>query len=182
MVVGDWVKARKAGVWQIYRILQGQWEMRYSLSSPRARSMRTTVFVRRLVNAEWQRAFSAECCDQSFIQPLSREEKKQLDEVLKDQRLRESFQRYSPKPIDLIVNLPMGVPDRRELDVFCKNTLSPAMDPGIAMDDVLKMLDEANLARFVSQYPITATLQMVCRDHEVRNGEFVLRSCKVLGG
>jgi len=48
------------------------------------------------------------------------------------------------------------------------------------MDDVLKTLDAAHLTQFLQKYPIRATLQMVCRDHEVRDAEFVLRDCRVI--
>lgn len=48
------------------------------------------------------------------------------------------------------------------------------------MEEVLRLLEAADLARFTRKYPINATLQMVCRDHEVRDGEFILRDCRVL--
>lgn len=180
MVLGEWVKAYRQGIWQIHRILHTPSEMRYSLSSPRVTSSGITVFVRRFVDAKWRPAFTTECCDQSFVKPLSSEERTQLDDLLQDQRLRESFERYAPEPVDLIVNLRFGLSDRQRLDAFCAHTLSASIASGMVMDDVLQMLEAAGLARFVSQNPTTATLQMVCLDHEMRDGEFVLRTCRVL--
>ena len=54
--------------------------------------------------------------------------------------------------------------------------------PCKSMEDILHMLHEANLERYIGKFPINSTLQMVCRDHEFRDGEFVLRACRVLPG
>jgi hypothetical protein len=94
--------------------------------------------------------------------------------------LRVSFEGYNPEPMQLIVNLTMGIPDRTRLESFCINTLSPAMAAGVSMENVLTLLEAADLTQFLQKYPIRATLQMICRDHEVRDGEFVLRDCRVL--
>jgi hypothetical protein len=54
------------------------------------------------------------------------------------------------------------------------------MITGISMERVLTLLEAADLTQFLQKYPIRATLQMVCRDHEIRDGEFVFRDCRVL--
>jgi hypothetical protein len=66
------------------------------------------------------------------------------------------------------------------VSTYYSGTLLPAMIAGVSMEDVLALLEAADLTQFLQKYPIRATLQMICRDHEVRNGEFVLRDCRVL--
>jgi len=181
MAPGDWVNTYYSGIWQIYRLLPITHEMRFSLSERRRKSRRVIVFARRIVNAKWHRAFKTASCGQSLVTPLSADDRRRLDRLLQDDDgLRVAFERYKPKPIPLIVNLSMGIPDRTRLESFCAHTLSPAMASGVSMDDVLEMLDAANLTQFLQKYPIRATLQMVCRDHDVRDAEFVLRDCRVL--
>ena len=181
MAPGDWVNTYYFGIWQVYRVLPIKYEMRFALSDRRQRSKRVLVFSRRLVNARWQRAFRTACCELGLVTPLSPDDRSRLDRLLeKDQGLRTAFDHYSPKPVPLIVNLSMGIPDRSELEAFCETTLRPAMAAGLFMEDVLPLLDAADLTQFLQKYPIRATLQMVSREHEVRDDEFVLRDPRVL--
>jgi hypothetical protein len=139
------------------------------------------VFFRRVVNAKWHRAFKTACCEQSLVEPLSPVVRARLDRLLqRDEKLRVAFELYEPDTPPLVVNLTMGIPDRARLEAFSRDVLAPAMTPGVSMEDVLRMLDAAGLTQFLQKYPIRATLQIVCRDHEVRDGEFVLRDCRVL--
>jgi hypothetical protein len=155
--------------------------MRFSLSARPQESKRVLVFARRIVNARWRRSFSTASCEVSLVSPLSAKDTAKLERLLReDEKLRLAFEAYAPEPVDLVVNLSMGVPDRSVLEDFCRKTLAPAMASGVQMDEVLRLLDEANLSQFLQKYPIRATLQLVCPDHEVRDGEFVLRACRVL--
>jgi hypothetical protein len=182
-VAGQWVNAPWQGVWQIIRVLPIANEMRFSLSENREKSRRVIVFLRRLVNAKWQKSFATRCCEQSLVRLLSSSDQTRLDCMLReDETLRNAFERYTPKPLDLVVNLSLGIPDPSDLQAFCETTLAPAMSEGISMDEALELLRSADLAQYVYKYPIKATLQMVCRDHETRDGEFVLRECRVLSG
>jgi hypothetical protein len=181
MAPGDWVNTCYSGIWQVYRILPIKHEMRFTLSDHRQKPSRVIVFSRRIVNAKWQRAFKTACCELGLVRPISPDDRNRLDRMLaKANGLRTAFDRYSPKPVPLIVNLSMGIPDRNELEKFCDTTLSPAMTAGLTMEDVLQLLDAADLTRFLQTYPIRATLQMVSRDHEMRDDEFVLRDHRVL--
>lgn len=181
IAVGDWIRTHEPGIWQVLRILRVSHELRYSLSEPRRKSKRVIVFSRRIVNAKWCRSFSTACCEQSLCSPLSPDDRQRLDVLLKeDTELRRAFDLYIPEPIPLIVNVSLGIPDPRQLEAFCLGELAPAMATGVTMDQVLSLMEAAGLTQFQQKYPIRATLQMVCRDHELRDGEFVLRDCRVL--
>jgi len=181
MAPGDWVNTYYSGIWQVCRILPINHEMRFSHSERRKRSKRVIVFARRIVNAKWRRAFKTACCEQSLVTPLSPDDRTRLDCLFHDnEELRVAFDHYVPEPVHLVVNLSMGIPDSSRLEAFCADTLAPAMASGVSMEDVLILLEAANLTQFLQKYPIRATLQMVCRDHEVRDGEVILRDCRVL--
>ena len=181
MKIGDWVTSYTPGIWRVYRVLSIDREMRFSLSERRMKSRRVVVFSTRLVDAKWRRAFKTESCEQTLIHSLSGDDEKQLMQMLKEEpQLLKEFERYAPEPIDLIVNLSMRVPEFVTLEDFCRRALTPAMTSGMSMEDVLQLLQKANLDRCVGKFPINATLQMVCHDHEMREGEFILRACRSL--
>src|SRR5437868_546307 len=72
VVPGQWVNAHLwQGAWQVTRVLPIATEMRFSLSESRPKSKRVIVFLRRLVNAKWQKSFATQCCEQSLVTPLS---------------------------------------------------------------------------------------------------------------
>jgi hypothetical protein len=181
MVPGDWVNLFSPGIWQVYRVLPIGYEMRFSLSERRRKSRRVIVFARRLVNADWRRSFKTGSCEQSLVHPLSAADDRRLKRVLRDDpELAAAFECYAPRPQGLIVNLTMRVPQVARLKFFCDQTLLPQIGAGLSVDEILKLLEESDLASFIGQFPINATLQLGCRDHEVRKGEFIMRDCRVL--
>jgi len=181
MIPGDWVHLFSPGIWQVYRVLPIGREMRFSLSDRRRKLHREVVFARRLVNADWRRSFKTSCCEQSLVRPLSPADQKRLQRLLRDDvELRAGFERYAPRPLPLIVNLSMRVPNVDRLKSFCDQTLAPQIGSGMNMEEILKLLDQSALASYIDQFPINATLQLLCRDHEVRDGEFIMRDCRVL--
>jgi hypothetical protein len=74
----------------------------------------------------------------------------------------------------------MNVPDRPHLEEFGQRVLARELADGIPLDRVLVLLTEAGLAQRIGKTPINATLQLVCRDHEIRDEEFILRDWRVL--
>jgi hypothetical protein len=178
---GMWVRSYSPGVWQVYRVLRGFNELRYSLADPKERSKSVFVFSKRLVTEKWQRSFRSESCDSSFVKPLAARDLRRVEALLRDESsLASAFDAYQPAPIDLIVNLSMNVPDRSQLQSFCEDDLRSRLQVGLDHDRILALLQEAGLAAFVGKMPINATLQLTCRDHEIRDSEFVFRDCSVL--
>jgi hypothetical protein len=181
IAIGDWVNSYSPGIWRVYRILRVAHQMRFSLSDRRKKSRRATVFSRRIVDANWRPAFKTECCEESSVRPLSSDDKERLEDLLHaNAELKDAFDHYAPEPQPFIVNLSMSIPDINQLEWFCERTLAEAMVSGVSTEEVLELLKAAQLNRFLGRFPINATLQMVCRDHEVRDGEFILRDSRVL--
>ena len=97
------------------------------------------------------------------------------DLLARDAALRAAFAQYEahPKPVDLIVNFAMGRPAPAGL-------LSGKIEAGLTLDDVLRLLYDAGYRDAIGQTPICSTIQLVSPDHELRDGEFVLRRYRVL--
>jgi hypothetical protein len=181
LFVGAWVRSYSPGVWQIYRVLRGFYALRYSLAERKVRSRQVFVFSKRLLSQKWKRAFGSGSCDSSYVKPLSASDMKRLDRLLlADPGLASAFDDYEPAPVDLIVNLSMGVPQRSRLRSFCNNVLQSKLRRGIDHDQILRHLEQADLAQVIGKMPITATLQLTSRDHETCNREFIFRDCRVL--
>jgi hypothetical protein len=183
LIVGDWVYSNSPGIWQIYRVLPIVNEMRFSLSDRRKKSKRVLIFSRRLVDASWNQSFKTECCEQTLVSTISAADNGSLVHLLQnDARLRESFENYAPESLDLMGNLTMRVPKIELLESFCSEKLLPPMRDGLAMDDILRIMEEAGMDLYANKLPINATLQVGCRDHEMRDGEFVFRTCRTIAG
>ena len=181
LTVGAWVRSYSPGVWQIYRVLRGFNELRYSLADRKVRSRQVFIFSKRLLSQKWKRAFGSGCCDSFYVKPLSASDMKRLERLLlADPGLASAFDDYEPAPVDLIVNLSMNVPDRSQLLSFCEDVLRSRLRVGLDHDRILALLQDAGLAAFIGKMPINATLQLTCRDHEIGDGEFIFRDCKVL--
>ena len=180
LIPGTWARSYSPGVWQVCRVLRGFNELRYSLADRKVRSRRVLVITKRLVSAQWKRAFAAECCDASFVTPLTKTDRIRVERLLSaNPRLAAAFGAYQPVAPDLIVNLSMAISPAR-LKSFCKSVLSAKLRRGLDHDGVLRLLERAGLAQFIGATPIGATLQLVCRDHELSGAEFIFRDCQVL--
>ncbi len=178
--IGDWITSYSPGVWQVYRILEGFNELRYSLDERKKRSKRVIVFSKRLVDAAWKPAFKGESCAHSLTAPVSLEVQRRVDDLLSAQPdIRSAFDAYQPEPTPLIVNLAMNVPDRARLEEFGTKVLERELVGGIPLDHALVLLTKSGLAPCIGKTPFNATLQLGCRDHEVRDAEFILRDWRV---
>jgi hypothetical protein len=74
----------------------------------------------------------------------------------------------------------MNLEDAKLLSSFC-SSIDPALAQGMNMDQIIELLAAAGLADRIGKFPITATLQLICRNHEVLNDEFIFRECRTLG-
>jgi hypothetical protein len=179
--VGDWVRSYSPGAWQVYRVLGDFNEFRYSPDAPRVRSERVLVFSKRLVNDKWKRAFRAEVCERSLATPLPQKDRRRVASFLAaDPGSGAAFDAYVPPPIPLTLNLTMAPPKLAPLRSFGATKLAKEIVEGVTLDRVLTLLGGAGLSQYVGKTPASATLQLTCRDHEVRDHEFVFRDWSVL--
>jgi hypothetical protein len=177
--LGDWVTSYSPGIWQIYRIVPIVNEMRFSLADRRRKSRRVLIFSKRSLNEQWVPDFASECCSRSLVSTPTAEDRQRLQQMLIDNpTLLQAFDQYQPAAIDLIGNLSMRVPVFHRLEAFCTNVLAPAMTPGVSMEQILQLMKAEDLEAFLNKYPINATLQVVSRDHEMKDGAFIFRACR----
>ena len=103
--IGDWVRSYSAGVWQVYRIVEGHYETRASLDEPKVISPIRTLFSSRICSNKWKKSFSNECCSSGHVTKLTQEDQAQLEKFLSKNKVLTSFQDFKPKPIILRLSL-----------------------------------------------------------------------------
>ena len=58
--VGDWVTSYTAGIWQVYKIIDDFYELKWNLKEKKEKSKRVMVFSKRLCHNNGKRSFSTE--------------------------------------------------------------------------------------------------------------------------
>ncbi len=115
MKVGDFVHSYTKGIWQIYRIIKYK-NINFQNNK---QEKKVTVFLKRFISTSYKKSFSEECCDSSFVYPLSDDEILELNSFIgKNKDLFEQFNNYMPKPIDAILNIKIRKIERVELKQF----------------------------------------------------------------
>jgi hypothetical protein len=177
----DWIYSCSKGIWQVSRLLRGFNEFQYDLNAPPVKSRKVFVFSKRLANSAWKRSFDTEVCEASLTKPLSAADAKRVKELFAaNPGLKAAFDAYDPKPISLNMNLAMHLPNRTRLEGLCTSQLRPALASGLALPRILDLLESAGLFAAIGKFPINTTLQLVCENHELRDGDFVFRTCRIL--
>lgn len=181
--IGEWIVSDYSqGVWRVFRVERDFYDFRYRLTDPKIKS-RTLVFGTRLVNNAWKKSFSADVWSAGLVHPLDPEKSNRLAETLAaDSGLLANFDRYSPKPIDLICNLSFGaVPGgykvfQRDVEAF----LGDRIGSGLSLDQILGLIAASSLTDHQNRNPGAATLQLNSPDHLRRGDEFVFTSFRAL--
>jgi hypothetical protein len=107
--IGEWVVSDYSqGVWRVFRVESDFYDQRYKLTEPKVKR-RALVFATRLVNDAWKKSFFTEVWSAALVHPLNEEQANRLGAALAaDPDLLAKFDRYVPKPIDLVCNLRFG--------------------------------------------------------------------------
>jgi hypothetical protein len=184
MQTGDWVRSYYRGIWQIYRIVHGFYEFRFSLQEEKVLSNRTLVFSKRIVNDRWKRSFSAASCEASLVEPLSDKERAGLDMFIGDNpKVIKAFEKYKPKSVDFLMNLSFGCPrglSAPDVRQQLAQLLTPLLTKGANLDELLVALEESGLNRYRGLFPRNLTLQFKSHDYELQGKDFLFRSLNVL--
>lgn len=181
--IGEWVVSDYSpGVWRVFRVERDFYDQRYRLTDPKVKR-RTMVFAARLVNAAWKRSFSNEVWSVGLVHPVNREQSDRLASTLAENPgLLAEFDRYVPKPIDLICNLRFSAMRggfevfRREVD----KVLGSRLEVGLSVDEILGLITSSSLIEHMNRNPGVATLQLNSPDHLRRGDELVFTSFRVL--
>lgn len=181
--IREWVVSDySTGVWRVFRVERDFYEFRYRLTDPKVKS-RTLVFAARLANDAWKRSFATEVWSAGLVHPLDPDRSDRLELMLAaDPDLLAEFDRYSPKPLDLLCNLrfsssPAGFEAfRQEID----NMLGDRIESGLTLDDILGVIASSKLKDRQNRNPGGATLQLNSPNHLRRGDEFVFTSFRTL--
>ena len=171
MKVGDFVHSYTKGIWQIYRIINYK---TINLQNDKSEK-KETVFLKRFISASYKKSFSEECCDPSFVSPLSVEELIKLNNFIENNKdLFEEFNNYMPKPIDAILNIKIRKIEQVELKQFTELLKSRKK---MTYREINKYIVQNNLK---AEKSYGNTLQFVSNNFEIKNGNLVYQYSRIL--
>jgi len=180
--VGDWVEAYSPGISQVIHIMNDFYELRFNLEQRKRRGKRAIVFVKRLVDKNWRKAFKVESCSPDVVRPLGEEERYQLEEYkLSNAQIVAEFDAIKVKLPDLAMGLRLRLTDAKDMPKVREAALLlfAGIDAGYTNDEILHRIKDSPLAKFVSDVAINAQINFHGLGHELRDGEFVFRKVDV---
>jgi hypothetical protein len=180
---GDWVRSHLQGIWQIERVVPPHYEPRCTLDVPKVLYDGPAIILKRIVNDKWVKSFTTDAVHASLIRPVGSTERTILKRFLgENPAIVQAFEAFE-KPVDSMLNLGFWLPSRRALRTFAvdfKRVFDRAIQRGMTSDAILAEITGTKYSRALGKMPNTATLQFVCRDHEVSRKELVYREMSVL--
>jgi len=182
--VGDWVKSYTPGIWQVFRVIQNEPRLRYSLNERKRGNRRPVIFCKRLVDECWKASFTGEICDPAVVQVLSSVDRARLDDFLsKNPDILDKFSVYEPRDLDSAMDLLLIVPDsigKNGIQSIANEVFADIEEEGLSNDEILERIDTSQLRDYVSPRVINAILRFLCKEHEIRDGEYVFRKVQVI--
>ncbi|MDR2212532.1 MAG: hypothetical protein LBE21_02750 [Pseudomonadales bacterium] len=169
--VGDWVKSHRAGIWQIYRVLE------YKCQNPVTglEQDAVTIFSKCFVTNKFKPSFKEQCCDPSLITPLSSSEKSEVNLFIsQNEELYKKFREYEPSAIDCIYNARIKKPKAKEISVIEKNL----SDLGLIRD--LEINRHISSVGYAPESASSWTAQFVSENFSIVNGYIVFKFNKIL--
>ena len=188
IATGDWLRIPSLwpGIWRVSRVLTGFKEDRWSLDEPLKPSERSIVFCHRIVNETWQRSFSHQSCEISFVRQPSSDDREKLKSLLaSDTKLLAAFEKYrtTTKTNDLVANVGFGELSAQQASDFprlCDEMLAGRIDTGLTMDEVLRLLRENSLDSYKHKFPQQTSLQLTSVNHELLGDRFLYKRYRTL--
>lgn len=180
--VGDWVEAYSPGISQVIHIMSDFYELRFSLEQQKRKGRRAIVFVKRMVDDNWRKAFKVEGCSPDVVRPLIAEEREQLEKYTASHpEIVAEFDAMRPKLPDHGMGFRLRLPDPSDLPKARETALNSfaGIENGYTNDEVLYRMKESPLAQYLSDIAVNAQILFHGQEHEVRNGEFVFREVDV---
>ncbi|QSP94017.1 hypothetical protein LPB19_12545 [Marinobacter salinisoli] len=182
--IGDWVTSYTAGIWQVYRVIDDFYELRWSLQEEKKKSDRTLICSKRLFNSKWKRSFSSESCHHVFVDLLSSDDVRRISvEFNKNPKLQEAFEKYEPKDSNLLSDIGFSLPESYDYDDFAKEVeslLAGRIAHGLIMDEILEILEGSDVFQYKGKYPQNARIQFFCQNYEISSSELIFRRYRTL--
>jgi len=128
--------------------------------------------------------FTAELVNSSFVRPLSDEDREHLERfIVENPRILQEFEVFQPEGMDFVMNYRLNVPDsvvRDDIQRVVHDMFADIGDHGLTNEEILQRIAVSPLARYVSAGMSNAILQYVCKDHELRDNEYVFREARLI--
>ena len=163
---GDWVRIRKAGIWQIYRLITPK------VLDPvtEKQATRAVAFAKRFLTNAFKPSFDQDCCEPDLAKKLTAADKKKLDSYITNNPEKyEAFLARTPEQIDSIYNARIAAPE---------NTTSKSVAKKLKTKRKFTELEIASFLEskgFPDGMP-SWTVQFVSTDHECDAGGYLVYS------
>lgn len=182
--IGDWVYSDSPGIWRVIRVVQDVQKLRFTLEERKRMDRKRLIFCKRIVDQSWKPAFTTELASDSFVHPLSNDDQRRLDEfITANPQTLEEFEAFQPKGIDRAMDLPLNVPitvGRQDVQRLIQDVFAGIGDQGFTNDEILQRLTMSELAHYAPRTIRNATLRFLCKNHELRNNEYVFKEVQLI--
>ncbi len=142
----------------------------------------TLFLLKRIVNDKWKPAFKMTSAPESLVKPLNKADSQKLQRFLgENDVVVVDFESFS-RPVDAILNLGFALPRRSDFKKFKREfeaIFSVLLAEGLTSDAILKVIAQSDFASHFGERPRDATLQFICKDHEIRRRNLVYRELEV---
>lgn len=180
--VGDWVRSYNQGIWRIERIITDYFEIRYSENSEKVISKNPIFILKRLVNDKWKRSLAMDSCSIEWVSKLNEDEENLLDEfIIKNEKTMKDFDKYE-RNVDLVLNLDFSILEENRIDFesIVNDLFKDKISRGLNSDEILKLILESELKKYIFENPIDKTVQFISINHEVLNSEIIFREFDII--
>ena len=138
---------------------------------------------KRLVDEGWKKAFKAEACDGSCVQPLSAIDRDRVQEYLtSNTSVLAEFEAFEPGELNFVMELRFNVVPPKDIESFqalASQTFAGIEVNGSTNTEILQRIASSPLVALQSEGLSNVTLRFLCRNYELREGEFVFRIAEV---
>jgi hypothetical protein len=180
--IGDWVRVDSKGIWRIERAVSAHYEPRYSLSDRKALYAGTLFLLKRMLNDKWKPSFETTATHESLVKPLNKADSRKLQKFLDGNDVVVAEFYSFARPVDALLNLGFALPRRADFRKFKREfeaIFSGPLAEGVTSDAILKAIAQSDFASHLGDTPRDATLQFICKDHEVKRRNLIYRELKV---
>ena len=118
-----------------------------------------------------------------LVRPLSEEDRRRLDEfIIENPQTLQEFEAFQPKEVDSAMDLRLDVPASTGKDGIQRliNDAFARIEAGLTNDEVSQRLDSSPLAPYVTVMSGNATVRFLCKNHELRNNEYIFREIQLI--
>lgn len=117
-----------------------------------------------------------------MISKLNEDEENLLDEfIIKNEKTMKDFEKYE-RNVDLVLNLDFSILEENRIDFesIVNDLFKDKISRGLNSDEILKLILESELKKYIFENPIDKTVQFISINHEILNSEIIFREFDII--